>query len=136
VQTLSDGTTITTSYKTSSGRDSQGRTFHESTNSTPDGSEMTHVVVNDPVDHEQLSWSSGPNVSRSVFVTHRQDPGEARKVVNPPAAREPAQARVQLQVTRESLGSKTMVGVVVEGVRRTTVIPAGAQGNDRPITVV
>jgi hypothetical protein len=36
----------------------------------------------------------------------------------------------------EQLGQQTIEGVLAEGTRTTTVIPAGAIGNDQPITVV
>ena len=42
--------------------------------------------------------------------------------------------RVQFQ--HESLGSKTIDGVVVDGTKMTATIPEGAQGNDRPISTV
>jgi hypothetical protein len=42
--------------------------------------------------------------------------------------------RQRPQVTTEDLGTKTIDGVVVTGTRRTTIIPEGAQGNDRPMT--
>jgi hypothetical protein len=43
---------------------------------------------------------------------------------------EPAQA------TTEDLGSQTMEGVIVNGVRTTRTIPAGQIGNDKPIVIV
>jgi hypothetical protein len=44
---------------------------------------------------------------------------------------------VQAQdVHTEDLGSQTMEGVIVNGVRTTHTIPAGQIGNDRPITIV
>ena len=42
----------------------------------------------------------------------------------------------QLDANTESLGSQTMEGVVVNGVRTTRTIPAGQVGNDRPINIV
>jgi hypothetical protein len=42
----------------------------------------------------------------------------------------------QVQVDTEDLGSQTMEGVLVKGVRMTHTIPAGQIGNDRPITIV
>jgi hypothetical protein len=42
----------------------------------------------------------------------------------------------QAQVATEDLGSQTMEGVVVNGVRTTHTIPAGQIGNERPITIV
>jgi hypothetical protein len=42
----------------------------------------------------------------------------------------------QDQGNTEDLGSQTMEGVLVSGVRTTHTIPAGQIGNDRPITIV
>jgi hypothetical protein len=42
----------------------------------------------------------------------------------------------QGQVSTEDLGSQTMEGVQVKGVRTTHTIPAGEIGNDRPISIV
>ncbi|MFZ0593006.1 MAG: hypothetical protein WAM39_21290, partial [Bryobacteraceae bacterium] len=38
--------------------------------------------------------------------------------------------------SHESLGTKTIDGLVVEGSRIMTVLPEGAVGNNRPITIV
>ena len=37
-------------------------------------------------------------------------------------------------MTTEDLGARMIDGVLVTGTRRTTIIPEGQQGNDRPIT--
>ncbi len=42
----------------------------------------------------------------------------------------------QGQVTTEDLGSQTMEGIFVTGVRTTRIIPAGEIGNEKPITIV
>ena len=42
----------------------------------------------------------------------------------------------QLEANTESLGSQTMEGVIVSGVRSARTIPAGQVGNDRPISIV
>ena len=42
--------------------------------------------------------------------------------------------RPRPNMTVEDLGSKTIDGVLVYGTRRTTIIPEGEQGNDRPMT--
>jgi hypothetical protein len=44
--------------------------------------------------------------------------------------------RGQGQVSTEDLGSQTMEGVFVTGVRTTRTIPAGQIGNDKPISIV
>jgi hypothetical protein len=38
------------------------------------------------------------------------------------------------ETSTEDLGTKLIDGVLCYGTRRTTVIPEGAQGNDRPMT--
>jgi hypothetical protein len=40
------------------------------------------------------------------------------------------------QANTEDLGSQTMEGVIVNGVRTTHTIPAGQMGNEKPITIV
>jgi hypothetical protein len=45
-------------------------------------------------------------------------------------------ANDQAQVKTEDLGSQTMEGVFVNGVRTTRTIPAGQIGNDRPLDIV
>jgi len=42
----------------------------------------------------------------------------------------------QVQASTEDLGSQTMEGILVNGMRATQMIPAGQIGNDRPITIV
>lgn len=42
----------------------------------------------------------------------------------------------QAQASTEDLGSQTMEGVLVHGVRTTHTIPAGQIGNERPISIV
>ena len=57
--------------------------------------------------------------------------------VPPPAP--PPGARGSLHVsrgTREDLGQRSVEGVAAQGTRTTTVIPAGAIGNDQPIRIV
>src|ERR1039458_3177525 len=52
--------------------------------------------------------------------------------VSSPAIRSNAAARPE--TSTEDLGTQTIDGVLVYGTRRTTVIPEGQQGNDRPMT--
>jgi len=40
------------------------------------------------------------------------------------------------QLTTEALGSQFVNGVQADGTRTTTIIPAGSQGNDRPMVTV
>ena len=43
-------------------------------------------------------------------------------------------AAMRRETSTEDLGTKLIDGVLCYGTRRTTVIPEGAQGNDRPMT--
>jgi hypothetical protein len=45
-------------------------------------------------------------------------------------------ARSGGQATREDLGEQVVEGVVAKGTRTTTVVPAGAIGNEQPITTI
>jgi|tagenome__1003787_1003787.scaffolds.fasta_scaffold20989874_2 hypothetical protein len=45
-------------------------------------------------------------------------------------------AEAQGQATTEDLGTQTMEGVIVSGVRTTRTIPAGQMGNEKPIVIV
>lgn len=42
----------------------------------------------------------------------------------------------QPQISRESLGTQTIEGMLAEGTRTTMIFPVGAVGNDRPLTTV
>jgi hypothetical protein len=48
----------------------------------------------------------------------------------------PISTEPHFQTSTESLGQQTIEGVVAEGKRTTTTIPAGAMGNQRPINIV
>lgn len=135
VRTLADGTTVTTTLKTKEARDSQGRTLHQVTRKLPDGSDITQTFASDPINRTTTHWSSG---STEATVDHLPDPSEIRERANSSPANqkvrpEPA-ARPIMQ--RETLGSKTILGVVAEGTRNTRVIPAETEGNDRAMTLV
>ena len=65
--------------------------------------------------HHAPRASAGPEEERQITFTHRHAgaPGKT-----------------------ESLGKRNIEGVVAEGTRTTTTIPAGDMGNDRPIEIV
>ena len=52
------------------------------------------------------------------------------------ACRKVLSASDQAQVSTEDLGSQTMEGILVNGVRTTHTIPAGQIGNEKPINIV
>ena len=48
----------------------------------------------------------------------------------------PVAAKAKYETKSEDLGTRDFEGVTAEGNRRTTIIPAGANGNERPIEIV
>ncbi|HXP83038.1 MAG TPA: hypothetical protein VN976_24295 [Verrucomicrobiae bacterium] len=161
IQTLEDGTHITQTSTGNIARDSQGRTRQDA--SLPaignlSAADAPHLVfIQDPVAQTvytlnltdktaQKMPSLPPNITSSgpasggKFVMQM---GTAVAAGGPPPLPPPGimMQRTfiggdQGQVNTEDLGSQTMEGVQVTGVRTTRTIPVGEIGNDRPISIV
>jgi hypothetical protein len=138
-QTLTDGTIITHTETIKEARDSQGRVYTERLPQPPTGGEgplsRSMVRIFDPVGHTAITYSPE---SKQANVLHLPSAGQFRGARGPDANEgvERFHGNRNLPApTVESLGSKTINGVTTEGTRTTRVIPAGAQGNDKPITV-
>jgi hypothetical protein len=141
-QTLADGTTITHTNVIKEARDSQGRVFtQELPSPTGEGSRNRAMVrIFDPVSHTAITYLPD---SKQANVLHLPEPGQFQRRrgpdgAGPNAAEEVGRFRGNPNMptpTTESLGSKTINGVVAEGTRTTKVIPAGLRGNDKPITI-
>jgi hypothetical protein len=152
VQKLSDGTTITHTSVVKEARDSSGRLYRETLPENP-GHTFTSYSVFDPVSRVSIHWTSD---SKQASLMHLPDPSQLAALRG---ARGP-QPQISAQAdgagpglgagpgpgqgfhhgnlppaTTESLGSKTIGGLVADGTRSTRVIPAGAEGNDQPITI-
>ncbi len=164
VQTLADGTHIVQSSEGSAARDSQGRTRQDTPLPAIGGMAATGaphlVMIQDPVAGvgytlnltEKTAWkhpmlSFGPGmagataVSKTVIVRSiGGDPGELPPPPAPPDAPMVLMQRAGVgspgDFTTEDLGTQTMEGVVVTGVRTTQTIATGKIGNDRPISIV
>jgi len=146
VEALPNGAHITQSSRYQKvWRDSQGRTRTErpmggaNTSGTP-----PIVQITDPV----AGYLYVLDTQRKV--AHRIAPGASRAAGPVPtpnavatsaaaAAAEPAtelkSANPRPQITSESLGTRTIDGIVAEGSRNTTVYPTGSTGNDAPFNV-
>jgi hypothetical protein len=135
-QTLTDGTTITRTQVMKEARDSQGRVYTETVPArNGDGPRRAMVRIFDPVSHTAITYASD---SKQANVLHLPEPGQFRgpRGADNDEAREEFHGRDNMpDPTTESLGSKTLNGIVAEGTRTTRVIPAGARGNDKPITI-
>jgi hypothetical protein len=131
VQTLADGTTITSVTQAQIWRDATGRTRMETT-STPSGGTVTRfVTVTDNVARVRYSWNVGaPNSANIVTVYRYPQPVQQTAPPTPPAARR------YFPFKNESLPPQTISGIYVEGYRYSRTIPAGYEGNNRDMTTV
>jgi hypothetical protein len=161
VQTLADGNRIVQSSTGTIARDSLGRT-RQDTSLPPIGNlsaaDAPHLLfIHDPV--AQASYTldlthktahkmpplpppppggPGPEGSNAFFIQTGEVAGggplppEQHMIVSRKAITKADKG----QVSTEDLGSQTMEGLYVTGVRTTRTIPAGQIGNEKPITIV
>jgi hypothetical protein len=145
VQTLPDGNHIRQSSSVKVYRDSEGRTRREQTvnlNGLGSNNNMPQIVfINDPV--SGMNYALNPKDRTATKNTATR--GGGRRGNNPaprgeiagvnPGSR-PRRTDANTNVKTEDLGRQTMEGVVVQGRRVTTTIPAGTMGNDQSIVIV
>jgi hypothetical protein len=166
VQVLSDGTRITQTSAGNVARDSQGRTRQDAPLppiGNLSASDAPHIVfIQDPVSQTAYTLNltdktaqqmpglppniatSGPVGGGRVIMQMADSVSSGALPPGPPPG--PASPGIMMQrtftandqgkVTTEDLGTQTMEGVQVTGVRTTRTIPTGEIGNDRPITIV
>jgi len=82
---------------------------------------------------------TGPGVQKSFFFVQTAGAGANGIPLPPPAAINIERGMVaeeQSQISTEDLGSQTLEGLLVTGVRTTNTIPAGQIGNENPISIV
>jgi hypothetical protein len=132
-QTLSNGTHMMIRHETRLYRDSSGRTRKESfanRSGTP-SNEPTTVEIHDPVADTAYTLFVRQRVAQPIAppVGFPNKPNVVYKSA-------PAADGVHPKSTSEDLGTQLIEGVLVEGVRTTTVYPEGLMGNDRPIQAV
>ena len=149
VQTLADGTRIIQPTQTTKFyRDSAGRTRTEHTFTPPPGAVMasgpSFIQIVDPVaGYRYMLQPRNQTARRSAFAPMVQRPNvvpairpAAPAILPTDAAGLAAAARQHPEMSRESLGTQTIEGVIAEGTRMTMTFPEGSMGNDRPITTV
>jgi hypothetical protein len=142
-QTLADGTHVQRKFKSLLYRDSAGRIRYEMFAPTdpdrefPEAPNMIHIF--DPVAGFWYILTPEP----AVASRHRlDDPATSLEQDNKPqhsSAPAPVSASVRTpnpEPVVERLGSQLMEGFSVTGRKITTTIPAGAEGNDRVLTLV
>jgi len=156
-QTLSDGNRISQTMQGLVARDSEGRTRREQTMPPLPGAQgdaMKLVFINDPVAqlnyvlHSDHTADKMPLMKGSMALPA----GGFTMVTRSGATDAPAGAvtaavttnvvgrtkivSIDSKATMESLGQQTIEGVQAEGTRTTSVIPAGAIGNEQDIKIV
>jgi len=152
VQTLSNGTTITRESRETIARDSVGRSLRATMIVSPatDATD-TSVSVFDPANGEQVTWNTRNrrahvlktpvgNQQRGCWATPSGNAtsrfGDARPLAGDASSAGEAAGpalRARTQPVREDLGTDTILGLEVEGVRTTRTIPAGQIGNDQAL---
>lgn len=141
VETLANGSTITHTSQVKESRDSSGKTYLESLPSSEQGGQ-THSFVHvfDPVNRVSISWSSNARQATLVHLSEPAnfEPGQFAGGRGVAAGENGGPARLRRNsdaVTTESLGSKTISGVVADGTRVTRVIAEGKMGNSEALTI-
>lgn len=130
VNQLQNGTLITHKTYNLIARDGQGRTHNEARNwmdpATGAEPRLTRIELYDPA--TRLRTNLYP-LAKIVRQWPLGTPG-------PVAAPSPQSAPAKPEASREEIGSDTIEGFPVRGVRVSQTYPAGSLGNNRPITVV
>ena len=127
VSQLQDGTQITRKTYNVDARDSSGRTHNEMRNwITAEGEEpkLTRVELYDPATKTRTDLFPLTKVARQWVVTTN---GQLTPAVG---------LNVKPELAREEIGTDTIEGMAVKGTRVTQTYPAGAMGNDRPLSIV
>ncbi len=119
VQTLADGTRITQPSQTMNEyRDSEGRTRTEQlSTSDTEAPVIKSIDIIDPV--AGFRYTLDP-VARTV--RRKSLPKLAATAAQPAAA--PVAPKPEAQISRDSLGTETIDGILIRGTRTTTVYPA------------
>jgi hypothetical protein len=142
IDKLADGTTITHNSTSTEARDADGRTEHATTTTGTNGP-VTRTSVFDPVAHTITDWSSTSTVATQITLPTNPPggrggwggpgPGGPGAGGPPPGGPGGRPGRVKPQVVTVDLTPKIIAGVNATGTKTTITIPAGAEGNDKPL---
>lgn len=153
-QVLADGTRVSQTTQLHLYRDSQGRTRSELVPAQLQEGHRAPLIVHieDPVARVRYMLEIERKIAHRVALPElRQNRpqfelSQAESTDQSPPARvgrpalkpttQSADEPVRRQISHVSLGTQSMEGVEARGLQTTTTIPEGAEGNDRPITIV
>jgi hypothetical protein len=142
--TLSDGNTIHTDSQSTEYRDSQGRVRREvpfklATPATG-ATQGSMVVIMDPVAGKRYVLNPQKKTAHEMPLhppnPHEMNANQTTVRMSADGATEAIGMKMSQDVSSESLGTKTILGLPAQGTRVTRTIPAGQIGNAKPITVV
>lgn len=156
VQTLADGNRIVNRTVSKFYRDSQGRTRREQTFGNVDpsnpGPHEVKVFIDDPVSESAYVLDPGEKTARTSLHSIKLlaengslgEPQRLMKITVDHASPDNGMPHPALQlmldeqhdIVQEDLGKRVIEGVECTGKQRTITIPAGAVGNERPISIV
>lgn len=134
IQVLADGNRIDRKVAGTIARDAAGRTrrgmsFPAIGPLTVSGQVPRFVFIADPI--------AGKNyiLNENRKIAHVMNVSLGGKFAAKRFAKSQFMARRHLQLSTESLGTKTIDGLTVQGTRTTRTIPAGQIGNEKPIVI-
>jgi len=139
-RTLADGTKISHKVQSTIYRDAQGRVRKETTLAAigplaASGMPKSLVFIHDPVAGTGYILDTNQKIAHKL-PQHPQKSADAGAADSDTPGKGWPGHPGNANVTKESLGSQTLNGIVAEGTRYTRTIPAGQVGNDKPVTIV
>lgn len=118
-------------------RDSEGRTRREQSLNNVGGAAGDSVIfINDPAAGVNYALNPSSKTATRSAAGGRGPQGNRGGRMRGGPGRGPGPQSAQQNVTTESLGSKSIEGVMAEGTRTTITIPAGQVGNEQPLHTV
>jgi hypothetical protein len=140
-QTLADGNRIVRKVESKTWRDAQGRIRREPQTAGPDG-RRPPVMIIDPAAQTAFMLDEEAKIAYKLAPpgqggrSRHGPPPEGESRHPPEGARAGGPGKFAGEPVKESLGTKVVDGMTVEGTRTTRTIPAGAFGNEKPISAV
>jgi hypothetical protein len=140
-QTLADGNHIARKTQTNLFRDSQGRVRREMTllgfgPLAASGQTKSFVVIRDPVAGANFILHPDMKTAEKMGKPFGGMEGEMKNKRMADRELRQQQAIENGTLKKEDLGTQPIGGVTAHGTRVTKIIPAGAMGNEKPITIV
>jgi hypothetical protein len=131
-QVFADGNRIQRNTTGTISRDSNGRTRRDFTlpaiGELPASGKIPHLIlITDPVAGADYALDPDRKIGRKITLPS----GRFEKPAGPP----PFERGLQSNATTTSLGTQIVNGISAQGTRTTRTIPAGAIGNEKPITI-